>query len=76
MKKPDDADGYVYRWQLGGEPPADADDLPHSEYSGRNGYVFKWIEKDIGQPVYFAVCYSNSKGKGPLSLVVKTIVAG
>lgn len=72
-KRPDDACGVRYAWQLGGTKPTSAEDLPKSRFSRRTSMVISFTEKDAGQPIWFATCYENTKGEtGPWSPVVQT----
>lgn len=72
-KKPADAYGVRYGWQLDGTKPASGDDLPKSRFSRRTDLVISFTEKEAGKPIWFATCYENAKGEtGPWSPLVET----
>ncbi|GAB6392621.1 MAG: hypothetical protein MdMp014T_1994 [Treponematales bacterium] len=74
--KPDDADGVVFAWQVGGERPASGADLPRSRAIRRASTVVCHSEADKGKTVWYAVCYQNSRGdRGPWSPVVEAVIA-
>jgi hypothetical protein len=75
MAKPEDAYGVHYGWQVGGEKPASAEDLPKGKFSRKTNLTVTYTEADNGKPAYYAACYENSKGEaGPWSPIEEAFV--
>jgi hypothetical protein len=73
--KPADAYGVHYAWQIGGEKPASAEDLPKGKFSRRITLTVTYSEADKGKPVFYAACYENSKGDaGPWSPIEEAFI--
>jgi len=75
-RKPADAYGVVFAWQVGGERPATGADLPRSEFSRRPVKVVTHTEADKGKTAYYATAYENRRGdRGPWSPVTEAVIA-
>ncbi|MDR3115270.1 MAG: hypothetical protein LBU25_07100 [Treponema sp.] len=73
--KPPGVHGVRYAWQLGGEKPAQGEDLPKTKFSRKTTLMVRHTEADKGKPVYYAACYENSKGdQGKWSPVAEGII--
>jgi hypothetical protein len=74
-KKPSDAYGVRYAWQVGGEQPASGEDLPKSKFSRKPSLTITHTEADKGKPAYYATCYENARGNaGPWSPVEEAFI--
>jgi hypothetical protein len=75
-KKPDDAYGVRFAWQLGGERPATGADLPRTKFTRKTTHVVTYTEADKKKTAYYAVCYENGRGDaGPWSPLVEMDIA-
>jgi hypothetical protein len=73
--KPDDAYGVHYAWQVGGEKPSSAEDLPKGKFNRKTNLTVTYSEADKGKPAYYAACYENSKGEaGPWSPIEEAFI--
>jgi hypothetical protein len=73
--KPADAYRVRYAWQVGGEKPAQGEDLPKSKFTRRTNRIITHTEADKGKTAYYATCYENDKGdQGPWSPVVEAVI--
>jgi len=71
-KKPMDAFGVRFAWQVGGERPGSGEELPKTRFSRRSVQVLTFSEADAGKMVWYATCYENAKGEsGPWSPVTE-----
>lgn len=74
-KKPADAYGVRYGWQVGGEQPVSGADLPKSKFSRKTSLTVTHTEADKGKPAYYASCYENARGDaGPWSPVEEAFI--
>jgi hypothetical protein len=75
-KKPADAYGVRYGWQVGGEMPVSGAALPRSLFRRRASFVVSHTGAEKGKTVYYATCYENGKGEpGPWSPVIAELIA-
>jgi len=75
-KKPEDAYGVRFAWQVGGERPASGEDLPKSKFRRSTLFRAKYTEADKGKTAWYSTCYENSKGdQGEWSPIVEAIIA-
>jgi hypothetical protein len=73
--KPADAHGVRYAWQLGGEPPANPEELPKSLFSKKTSKKFAWEPNNQGTAIHYATAYENDKGDvGKWSAIISTII--
>jgi hypothetical protein len=74
--KPSDAIGVCFGWQVGGERPANGQDLPKTKSQRRSSHIVEHKEEDKGKTAYYATCYTNDKGdRGTWSPVVEAVIA-
>jgi Tfp pilus assembly protein PilX len=74
-RKPADAYGVRYAWQVGGKKPATGADLPKGKSSRKTTYIVSYTEAEKGQTVWYATCYENQKGdQGTWSPVVDAVI--
>jgi hypothetical protein len=74
-KKPEDADGICYVWDIRDTAPESADELRHPTFKRQAVEVINFEECDRGKRVFYAACYQNAKGeKGPWSIIAEMII--
>jgi hypothetical protein len=74
-RKPEDAYGVRYAWQVGGEKPASGADLGKTKFSRKTTLTVTHTEADKGKTAYYSTCYENGKGDtGPWSPVEEAVI--
>jgi hypothetical protein len=74
--KPADAYGVRFAWQIGGERPANGEDLPKSKFTRKASLVVTYVEADKKKTAYYGACYENAKGdQGAWSPIVEADIA-
>lgn len=74
--RPEDAYGVRYVWQVGGEMPANGEDLGKQKFSRKTAQVVTFKEEDKGKTVFCSACYENSKGEvGPFAEIEDSVIA-
>lgn len=75
-RRPEDAYGVRYVWQVGGAKPENGEDLGRQKFSRRTARTVVFKESDRGKTVYISACYENGKGEtGPYAAIIEEIIA-